>query len=310
MIKYTNSTCPPYNATISTQKYKVILLVPTYNGARNYELFSEWLYRLNPLPDYVIFVENNSNDGTQENIANFKLSHEVITMHFPDDIGKYIESEKWEYTVIAQVRQKLFERAKELDPDYAIFIDDDTLPPHDLIQKVIDAKKNILGGCYYRIFPEGLFLATKFYHPLKEYRDKHSYLLTQREFIYDVDKHSDYYKKKHLIDIPFVEVPMTSGGCLALSRYVLQHPKMRFYPHPMRGDIKAEHLNASEDFGFCLRAIHYGIKVYLHVNIVCRHLFDLRPNPRAWAENQDGKLVTFQWEDKKKEKALQSGKLE
>lgn len=102
----------------------VILLVATYNGNHNWELFSESLYKLNPAPDKVIFCENNSTDGTLNNLVNFKLPHEIIRVWFKEDMQSQIQVERWDYLTIAHPRQLLLTRAKQLNPDYAIL----TLP--------------------------------------------------------------------------------------------------------------------------------------------------------------------------------------
>jgi len=270
----------------------IILLVPTYNGSRNWELFSEWIYRLNPLPDKVIFLENNSSDGTLENLVNFKLPHEIIRIWMREDLGAYLKEVQWEYEAIAHIRQLLLTRAKKINPDYAIFIDDDTLPPHDLITKCITANKDVLGGCYYRIFPEGLFLATKFYHINEGDRKLNRYLLANLEYIKVAIPKNEYYQKQKYVQGDLVEVPMTSGGCLCLSRRAIIHPQLYFYPNPAKPFYE---FPASEDFGYCMRARRMGIRTYLHTDMVCRHLIDIR-DVRAWAvDSRTREPVPFKW---------------
>jgi len=277
---------------MSEQKPNVILLVPTYNGNRNWELFSEWIYRLDPKPRYTIFLENNSTDGTLENLANFKLPHEIIRIWMREDLGKALVDSKWEYTAIAHIRQLLLTRVKKLNPDYAIFMDDDTLPPHDMIAKFIATGKDIVGGCYYRIFPEGMFLATKFTHPNEVDRKANRYLLANLEFIKVALPHDGYYKEHGLLHGELVEVPMTSGGCLCLSRRAIIHPQLYFYPNPAKPFYE---FPASEDFGYCMRARRMGIRTYLHTGIVCRHLIDIR-DVRAWAvDSRTREPVPFKW---------------
>lgn len=259
----------------------VILLVATYNGAHNFELWSEWIYRLNPAPDLLVFLENNSTDGTLDNIKSFKLPHEIIRIWMREDLGEHLKV-TWEYEHIAHIRQLLLTRAKKLNPDYAIFMDDDTLPPHDMIAKFLETKKDIVGGVYYRAFPEGVFLATKFYHHDEKFRKRGNYLLAQLESIREATSKTEYYISKKLFsdDGNIVEVPMTSGGCLCLSRRAIQHPQLYFYPHPVK---EFTDVPSSEDFGYCMRARRMGIKTYVDLRILCRHLFDVRKMPRAWA---------------------------
>jgi hypothetical protein len=271
--------------------HKVVILIPTYNGNRNWELFSTWLERLNPQPSLYIFLENNSSDGTLVNLVNFKLPHEIIRIWMRDDLNEVLKQEHWEYTQIAHIRQLLLTRAKQLDPDYAIFLDDDTLPPHDLITKVVNSGKDILGGCYVRIFPEGTFLATKFYHTDKKARDRHAFMLVNLQYVMSQLGTSQYYKQNNYVQYPYVEVPMTSGGCLALSRRCLKHPQLFFYPNPTK-DIND--IASSEDFGYCIRARRMGIRTYLDLQIICRHLIDIRYT-RSWALDDKGVPIPFKW---------------
>ena len=204
------------------------------------------------------------------------------------------EWERWEYTHIAHIRQLLLTRAKKLNPDYAIFVDDDTLPPHDMIARFIETKRDIVGGVYYRIFPEGIFLATKFYHYDEEIRKTGQYCLSQLETMRDEVSKTPYYvaKKLSFNNGHLIQTPMTSGGCLCLSRKAIMHPHLFFYPNPMK---EFDMPRSSEDFGYCLRARRMGIKTYVNLDILCRHLFDIKDVTRAWAVDERGKPVEYKW---------------
>jgi len=208
----------------------VVFLVPVFNVGYVFEDWASRIYRLDPQPSEVVFCENNSTDNTLELIKESYLDYELIRIHTKDP--RRIPFSKC-YDIIAHTRDLLLSRARKLDPDFAIFLDSDILiGSPDFIDALITWDKDIVGGRYMRPFPEGLLLATLFFHP------------------YDNNKRR--LKKKH--NELLTEVYATSAGCLCLSRKVIQDRRLSFYPVPARH---------SEDFGFCKKARELGYKVYL-----------------------------------------------
>ena len=262
-------------------KPKVILLVPTYNSSDYFDYWARNIYAMRPKPDLVIFAENNSTDDTLKNIINFKLPHEIIRVWFRDDIYKQIQSEDNEYLNICHIRQLLLTRARQLNPDYVIFVDDDVIPPTNLISEIIKAEKDLVGGYYYRNFPEGMWICSRFYNPtngkpmyVDEYWLKY---LCQKES-------PKYVKGKLIIAIE------TSGGCLALSRKIINDKRLTFYPRAF------EEKYSAEDFGYCVKAEKLGYKVYVHRFLRCFHILD-RKTFRPWTEKPDGSrnCVEYKW---------------
>jgi hypothetical protein len=138
----------------------VVLLIPVYNTSqRCWSVLEKALYRLDPLPEKVIFLENNSTDNTLNLIWNFKLPHEVIRLWFRKDAAY---GDEHAYDTIAVVRHMLFTRARTCGAKLAIFLDDDCIPERrDFIQAFLDDNFDICGGTYTRDFPEGFYVATK-----------------------------------------------------------------------------------------------------------------------------------------------------
>lgn len=263
-------------------KPKFILMVPTYNSSDYFDFWAESIYNMKPKPDYVIFCENNSYDDTLKKCMKFKIPHEVIRVWFRDDIDVQIFKEENEYLNICHIRQLLITRVRQLDPDYAIFIDDDVMPPKDLITKIVEAKKDLLGGYYYRGFPEGLWIGARFW---KE-NGKDNQLV-------------DDYWLKHICQketAMFVEGDLIiaeefSGGCMALGRKILQDKRLTFYPRAL--EVKF----AAEDFGYCIKATELGYKPYVHRFLRCFHILD-KKNFRPWTESGkgNGECIQYQWE--------------
>lgn len=216
---------------MSTAKTKIILLVPVNQVSKRFNEWARYIYKLNPAPDKVIFCENNSHDNTLELINNFELPHEIIRIWMVDNTQVYQGS----YANIAHVRQLLLTRARHIDPDYAIFVDDDIfIMDSDALEVITSHKKDIVGGCYLRLFPEGPYIASKW------------------EVDFEGKKRIQY---RDWIDEPLQQVKMTSGGFLCLSKEVIRDKRLWFYPL-----IDQE---SSEDFGFCLSAKDFGYPTYL-----------------------------------------------
>jgi len=135
----------------------VVLLVPVFNtSARCWKVWERAIYRLDPLPEKVIFCENNSTDNTLELINNFQLPHEVIRVWFKPDASRGNE-----YGPIAHVRQLLLTRARTYGAKTAIFLDDDCIPERrDFIKMFLKDNFDICGGSYTRDFPNGTLVAS------------------------------------------------------------------------------------------------------------------------------------------------------
>jgi len=252
---------------------KVCFLIPVYNNAEILPKLFHHLDKLKPQPSMTFFCENNSRDTTLWLIKkHYKHKpHKIIRVWFRDDAAQACESV---YEPIAHVRQLLLTAARHYNPDYAIFLDADVLPlSPNLIEILTGWRKDIVGGSYVRLFPEGPFLASKW-----AVEGKPGLLRFYR--------------------VPFAELMtplMTSAGCLCLSRRVIQDKRLNFWPlrKSMSGK-KGEF--ASEDFGYCLNARDLGYEIYLDGTAVLWHdLAQLRPKP--WTKKHDGKYIKFRYSD-------------
>ena len=242
---------------------KTCLLIPVYNGAKVLPKLFRCLNKLKPQPDMTFFAENNSNDNTLWLIKkHYKHKpHKIIRVWFRNDAAQACESV---YEPIAHIRQLLLTAARHYNPDYAIFLDADVLPiSSNLISILTGWQKDIVGGSYVRLFPDGPFLASK--------------------WATDDPKFYRYYR------IPYAQLMeplMTSAGCLCLSRKAIQDRRLNFWP--------LYNSDASEDFGYCLRARDLGYKVYLDGTAVLWHDME-QIRPKAWSRKADGQYIKFRY---------------
>jgi hypothetical protein len=277
----------------------VVLLVPIYNTSKRcWKVWEKAIYRLDPLPEKVIFCENNSTDNTLELITNFQLPHEVIRVWFRSDATK---GPLREYEGIANVRQLLLTRARIYGASAAIFLDDDCIPQDkDFIQRFLndiyyDKNLDIVGGSYTRDFPEGTTVASKWAvdFPIKEMPSGNNPLT-----VIGLKKTIEGAKKNNLPMLAFYyenfleeriyKCSVTSGGALALSQKILQDMRMNFVP--LRHDLTPTH-EVSEDFGFCLLGGSLGYTIYLDFTIKFAHLGAMSNDSmknRPWAIYEKG----------------------
>ena len=221
-----------------TNTSKVIFLIATYNQDKLLWDCLRHCKSLEPQPEKYIFCENNSQDNTIDVIKNFDRPKELIRFWVRDDAIKVLGNP---YSIIAIARDMLLKRARQLDPDYAIFIDSDITMfyPH-FIDQITCHIKDIIGAPYLRPFPVGMFLASKWNRGSKKL----------------------WYKRSCK---GFQECAVTSGGCLCLSRKVIRDKRLSFTP------IWKDKQKASEDFSFCIRARKLGYKIWIDCNIKVGH---------------------------------------
>lgn len=251
----------------------IILLVPVYNSTKRcWKVWERAMYRLDPLPEKIIFCENNSSDNTLELITNFQLPHEVIRVWFKPDAAK-----GQPYEPIANVRQLLLTRARTYGAKMAIFLDDDCIPQDkNFIQRFLQDNLDICGGSYTRDFPEGTTVASKWdiNFPINEMPSGNNPISVK-----GLKKSIEKAKAKNFPMLAFYyedfqeeriyKCSVTSGGALALSQKLIQDRRMNFIP--LRHDLTPTH-EVSEDFGFCLLAGTFGYTVYLDFRIKFAHL--------------------------------------
>jgi len=241
---------------------KTILLVPVFNIEDIFKDWSERIYKLDPKPGKVVFCENNSTDKTLELLYTFGnkqgISTEVIRFWTLEPKSLPF---KQCYDTIAHARQLLLARARQLDPDYAIFIDSDILiNTEDMIEALTLWDQDIVGGAYLRYFPEGKYIGTLFWSPVDAAKNR----------------------LRNYMKYAFEDVLATSAGCLCLSRKIIQDRRVNFWPL-LKG--------YSEDFGYCKKARDLGYKIYLDGTVSLTHR--IRGKWKAWNmqwAKKDGRL--------------------
>ena len=102
---------------------KYLLLVPIRNSAHLLPFFFQSLRSMNPKPDYIVWCTNNNTDKTVQKLKAFRdIPSEIIELpDFPKDFVK----QHGIYEAIGIVRQRLWERARELNSEWTFTCDVD-----------------------------------------------------------------------------------------------------------------------------------------------------------------------------------------
>ncbi|MFH0748814.1 MAG: glycosyltransferase family A protein [Candidatus Bathyarchaeota archaeon] len=231
---------------------KTIILIPTRNNESLIPSFFIALYNLNPQPEKFIFATNDNEDRTLELLNDFQKPHEIVVI---ENLDREVEKTVSIYKNIAFIRQVLLNKARFYNPDFAVFIDDDVfIQSPNLLNIFTSRNLDIVGDPYLKMWPEGTYLASRWKHP--------------------TDPTLCLLRKIPRKDIE--EVEMTSGGCLCLSRKVVQDTRLSFWPM----NYILERPETSEDFGYCLTAKKYGYKIWLEGTIQLDHRVYVR-GPRS-----------------------------
>jgi GT2 family glycosyltransferase len=193
-------------------------------------------------PHHDIFLVDNSKDNTF-----FKR----IAQDFPSTKIPYVESVKDRLTISRNI---LREKAIKEGYDYLFCLDQDTIPPHDIIEKLLSHHKEIVSGLYLNPFTRNN--ETKIKPVAWVYtRDDSTKLVFVREEVL----HSGQC----------VPVNLVGTGCILIHRDVLE--KITFRTEPDKTGV--------DDNFFCIDVQKLGYTIWLDTSARCKHL--LR-NTQKW----------------------------
>ena len=239
---------------------KTIMLVPVFMAEDRLLNWKLDIERLNPLPDKIVFVTNNNYDSTLYVLNSWRIKSDVdiISVWFKDepiedDVAKNC------YVPMAHVRELLLAYARNhREYDYAIFMDTDVHPlNNDFIERITSWGKDVVGGAYMRRFPQGVCAAAYFWGAV------------------------GYSVLKKVVEPKLTNVKAVGGGCMCLSRRIIDDRRVSFYPL-----VEGEGVYA-EDFGYCLKAGRHGYSVWLDSTEDIFHE-DSGNRDKPWMVNMDG----------------------
>ena len=155
---------------------------------------------------------------------------------------------------IVKARNALRQRALEHGFDYFLSLEQDVIPPPDVIERLLRHGKEVVSGVYYTLLGDRL-------SPVA-YRDSATPGRRQLVALEEVEASR------------LMPVVQTGLGCLLIHRSVLKKVEFRYE--------KEDALERFDDFWFCQDATQQGFQLFLDTGVKCRHLFVKRP--WRWSE--------------------------
>ena len=144
---------------------------------------------------------------------------------------------------ITNNRNTLVQKFLATDCDYLMMIDDDIVPPPNIL-RLVDFDKDII---------------TPFMFTQQKGRLLPIFLKRNADGIYDMD---DYINK-----VGLQEVDATGTGCIIIKREVLEKVK-----HPFENQYDQDGIKTSgNDYHFCEMAKELGFKIWVHLDYVASH---------------------------------------
>jgi GT2 family glycosyltransferase len=230
---------------------------PTYEGMRY--CLNLFLNRIKELtyPNYDILIVDNSEDNKYFNKIKEKGIHILKGLRFDTPVK-----------TITASRNLIIDYAIKNKYDYLLNLDQDVIPPKNIIEELMKSGKEIISGIYYSDFKSGEKIKSL---PV-EYRN-----LTKKEFE-EIQKISTFHPfikshedlKRNLTEEEansgkILDVKIPSNGCMLVKRNAFEKVNYELLEFP-------EINKTSDDIHFSERAKREGFKLYIDTKMRCEHI--------------------------------------
>ncbi|MCW4046177.1 MAG: glycosyltransferase family 2 protein [Candidatus Bathyarchaeota archaeon] len=263
---------------------KYLLLVPVYNAAHLLPFFFQSIRDMNPKPDRIVWAVNNCTDNTVPMLKAFNdVPSELIELpDFPRDFVK----KHGAFEAIAIVRQRLWERARELDAEWTFMCDvDEFAVSTDILGILSDwnvdfvAARVIVGTAFAEEI--GRLDACWLGHILSD-----GYTYRTRKVPAIVYKLAS---QKLIIARPAFPEPnalysnlLGACGFYCFSRKLVQDHRLNW--HPLTGADDGTEIG--EDIEFCCNARNLGYVIHLDGIALVNHvIYDEKRRLKPWSKN-------------------------
>lgn len=167
--------------------------------------------------------------------------------------GFEIEYEIFGGQPVELARNNLVKQFLQTDCEYILMVDDDIVPPRDILDMARRGKDIVAGLCYAFNPGMGIF-------PVAFEKEEKGYY---RDNLAVIGRDSEVENKG------IKKVELVGTGCILISRRVFAKMEEPYFRFIYNDEVtKAED---SEDFNFCARAISAGFEVYVDTDRVCGH---------------------------------------
>ncbi|MBS3151228.1 glycosyltransferase [Candidatus Woesearchaeota archaeon] len=191
-------------------------------------------------PNYDILLVDNSKDDLY-----FK---KLKLLNLPTIKGRWHEEARER---IVESRNILRQKVIDDDYDYFLSLEQDVIPPKDIIERLLQHKKRVINGVYFNYInaKEGTRLAPVIWTKV------------------NMKKEERYFLHPSQLNKGLMKIAISGVGCILIHRSVLEKIKFRYekqYP-------------SFDDIFFGLDCKENNIGIYADTNIVCKHLIKNRP---------------------------------
>ncbi len=161
---------------------------------------------------------------------------------------------------VERVRNLLVDLFLDSDCDYLLMVDDDIVPPNNILEMAEYGKDVAAGLCYAINSFSGIFPVA--------YRKTENGIFRGG---YDLIGAGNDAENKGLL-----KVELVGSGCIMIHRRVFDKIDKPYFKFSFNEDLTK--IEESEDFDFCNRVLAAGMEIYVDTDRVCGHLkaVDLR----------------------------------
>lgn len=228
---------------------KTLVGCPTYWGKAYCLLqYAERVKKLSYSNYDVLLVDNSKNEKYLQEIRQNGLAAEK---------GLWLENVRERITASRNILRK---KVLEEGYDYFLSLEQDLIPPVNVIEQLLSSSKEIVSGLYYK---EGTHEGKKISYAMLYVEQGGKLVLV----------HPDRLKQKELLPINACGL-----GCMLIHRSVLEKVVFR---KPASGI-------AQDDMMFCYDAQKSGFKIYANPLVVCEHLH------KDWKESEEELKDTYE----------------
>lgn len=151
-------------------------------------------------------------------------------------------------TYVHQARQNMVDSFLKTEADYMLWIDDDNIPPEDGLIRLLEDKKDIVSGLYFKRRPP--------YEPL---------IMMKRRQGIGSERRTDIFREGAT---ELTEIHSAGFGFILIKREVLEKMRELRMPH------FSMKVGLGEDIWFCIQAQGAGYKIWLDPVVEVGHLGD------------------------------------
>jgi len=218
-------------------------------------------------PSYDILLVDNSED-----LSYFEKLKKLGLPVIKDDFTEKARDR------IVHSRNILKNYALEHDYDYFLSLEQDIIPPRDVIERTVHSQKDIISGVYFKPFHgEFVPLASKkidqkTFEMLKNSSHKE---ILEKMNTYHITSYEEvglWMTAEEVEEPKVIEIHEAGLGCVLISRKVLEKIEFRYDPH----------IDGFDDTWFYHDARKAGFKAFIDTSIKCKHL--LLKKPWKWAD--------------------------